>query len=186
MVSADLIAVHRELLERWRGAMNLVGPGRLEEHYLDAELGLRALHPHGRWADLGSGAGFPGVVFADRFPGVRLDLVESRGKRCAFLREVIARAGAAAVEVQVMRTRVEDLAEGSYDGVLARAFGTPEHTLRHAARLLGPGGRAVLFLGADTALPDHPAFEVFHVEHYVVEGKQRRTIELERRHSQDH
>jgi len=179
-VSVDLIAVHRALLERWRGAMNLVGPGEIQEHYLDAELGLRALRPEGHWADLGSGAGFPGIVFAARFPSVKLDLVESRTKRCAFLREVVARAGASAAQLEVVQARVEDLPAGAYDGVLARAFAAPDRTLSHAARVLGSGGRAVLFLGADTPTPSRPGFGVFHVEHYVVEGKARRTVELVR------
>ncbi len=178
-MSVDLIAVHRELLERWRGAMNLVGPGTLEEHYEDADRGLAVLRPHGHWADLGSGAGFPGIVFAARFPEVQIDLVESRSKRCAFLREVVSRAGAAGQHIQVVRARVEDLAPGTYDGVLARAFAPPDRTLSHAARLLTPGGTAVLFLGADPA-PDHPAFGVFHVEHYASEGRPRRTVLLER------
>jgi 16S rRNA (guanine527-N7)-methyltransferase len=179
-VSAGLIAVHRELLDRWRGAMNLVGPGGVEEHYLDAELGLRTLTPRGHWADLGSGAGFPGIIFAALFPEVPIDLVESRSKRAAFLREVVARAGAAASQVQVLRTRVEDLPAGRYDGVLARAFATPDRVLRHAERVLVPGGAAVLFLGSETPLPPHPAFEVVHEEHYVVEGKPRRAVELRR------
>ena len=180
-MSAGLIAVHRELLERWRGAMNLVGPGPIDEHYLDAELGLRALVPHGRWADLGSGAGFPGIVFAARFPELPIDLVESRSKRAAFLREVIARAGADAAHIQVLRTRVEDLPDARYDGILARAFASPDRVLDHARRVVVPGGTAVLFLGNHTPVPDHPAFELHHEEHYEVDGKPRRTIELRRR-----
>jgi 16S rRNA (guanine527-N7)-methyltransferase len=177
-VSADLITVHRDLLGRWRGAMNLIGPGPIEEHVLDAELGLRAVQPHGTWADLGSGAGFPGIAFAARFPNVHLDLVDSRSKRCAFLREVVARAGAAAAHVRVLRARVEDLPAATYDGILARAFATPAVTLEHAARLLRPGGRALLFLSETTELPPHPRFAVFHVEHYALDGKARKTVEL--------
>jgi 16S rRNA (guanine527-N7)-methyltransferase len=179
-VSSDLVAVHRELLDRWRGAMNLVGPGPIDPHYLDAEHGLRSLQPHGRWADLGSGAGFPGIVFAARFPDVAIDLVESRSKRAAFMREVVARAGPSASHVRVLRARVEDLPAGAYDGILARAFAPVVEVLVHAERLLTPDGTALLFVGADAPPPSHRAFEVFHVEHYEVEAKPRRTVELRR------
>src|SRR5688572_1968559 len=54
----DLLEVHRRALEQWRGSMNLVGPGDLEEHYADSEAALAGLRPVGRWADLGTGAGF--------------------------------------------------------------------------------------------------------------------------------
>src|SRR5690606_2991526 len=99
------------------------------------------LEPVGRWVDLGSGAGFPGVVFADRFPQVSLDLIESRSKRCAFLSEAIA---AAEGSVQVRCVRVEDLPDASYDGVLSRAFRPPEQLLPIAARLLRPDGKLLL------------------------------------------
>lgn len=172
----DLLTTHRELLERWRDAMNLVGPGDVTEHYDDCTRALAWLRPVGRWADLGSGAGFPGIVFAAHAPQVSVDLVESRQKRAAFLREVVARAHVPAERIQVVRERVEDLEPESYDGVLARAFAPPATVLDHAARLLVPEGIAVLFLQEDDRPPDDPRFEVFHVEHYTVAGRHRKAV----------
>jgi 16S rRNA (guanine527-N7)-methyltransferase len=179
-LSADLLVVHRELLEQWRTVMNLVGPGGLDEHYVDADRGLRALRPTGQWADLGSGAGFPGIPFLARFPAVQLDLVESRAKRATFLEEVLGRTGLRPPHARVVRGRVEDVPPHSYDGILARAFASPDVVLTHAERLLVPGGTAVLFLTEDQPLPALDGFEVFHVEHYEVDRRSRRTVELRR------
>jgi len=125
--------------------MNLIGPGPLEGHYEDAEKGLQGWEIEGRWADLGTGAGFPGIVLADRFPNVDVELVDSRRKRCVFLEEVASRAGASAANITVRNVRVEALDSGVYDGVVARAFAPPDEVLIYARRLLKPGGQALLF-----------------------------------------
>lgn len=159
MASRDgLLKAHRAELERFRGSMNLVGPGPLDPHFEDATHGVAGLDARGRWADLGSGAGFPGIAFAAAYPEARVDLVESRAKRCVFLNRVLAEAGADE-GVRVRNARVEDLEPGVYDGIVARAFRPPEIVLDHAARLLVPGGRAVIWLSTDQQPPAHEAFE---------------------------
>ncbi|MCB9686261.1 MAG: 16S rRNA (guanine(527)-N(7))-methyltransferase RsmG [Alphaproteobacteria bacterium] len=176
----ELLDTHRRLLERWRDAMNLVGPGPLEEHYEDCASALRGPPPTGRWADLGSGAGFPGIPLAATFPELTVRLVDSRKKRCAFLRQVLSEAGMPATRVDVICARVEDLESGVWDGITARAFAPPTEVLGHAARLLVPGGTALLMLQQDQALPEVDGFEVFHVEHYTVHGRARRSVRLRR------
>lgn len=176
-----LLETHRSLLERWRDAMNLVGPGPLDEHYRDCEAALRGPTPTGRWADLGSGAGFPGVPLAATFPDLEVRLVDSRKKRCAFLRQVLAEAEVPASRVDVLCVRVEELEGAAWDGVTARAFAPPAEVLVHAARLLVPGGTALLMLQDEQALPAVEELEVFHVERYVVGGRPRRSVRLRRR-----
>ncbi len=171
-----LLEVHRTLLDRWRKAMNLVGPGPLAPHYEDCDRALAALNPTGRWVDLGTGAGFPGIPFAARFGHVDIDLVDSRQKRCRFLEEVVATAEVDGVRVR--RMRHESLEPRQYDGVLSRALHNPEQMVEVARRLVVPGGRLVLFLQADAAVPEASDTSVFHVEHYVVDGKARKSAEL--------
>lgn len=168
---SDLRRVHLELVERFRHSMNLVGPGPVEEHFDDSERALGWLRPSGRWVDLGSGAGFPGLPLAAAHPELELWLVDSRRKRCRFLEHVVEEAGVTE-RVHVRCARVEDLV-GPFDGVVSRAFAPPDVVLAHAARLLGPGGVLVLFLQADAPVPPHPRFEPFHVERYEVAGKRR-------------
>jgi 16S rRNA (guanine527-N7)-methyltransferase len=178
----DLLSVHRELLEQWRGAMNLVGPGAVEEHYLDAQLALDrlSLQPHGTWVDLGTGAGFPGMVFAARYPSVAVELVDSRRKRCVFLEHVLA-AAEVGERVVVRCTRVEELPSHRYDGVTARAFAPPEEVAEHAVRLLRPGGQLVLWVGPEAVVPSRPELELADDQPYEVGGKERRVVVLVRR-----
>jgi 16S rRNA (guanine527-N7)-methyltransferase len=177
----DLLATHRRLLEQWRGAMNLVGPGDVGEHYEDADRALAGLEPVGHWADLGSGAGFPGIVLAARFPHLQVDLVDSRRKRCTFLEQVLGEARVSSERVRVVCRRVEELDAAAYDGVTARAFAPPAEVLEHADRLLVPGGLVVLFLQADAATPDDARFEEVRAERYAVAGRGRRSVTLRRK-----
>jgi len=174
---ADLLTIHRDMLERRRAIMNLVGPGDLQFHYDDCEQALSWLDPEGHWVDLGSGAGFPGVVLAAMYPTLRVDLVESRRKRSIFLEQVIAEAGVDD-RVRVLNMRAEDLRD-TYDGVVARAFAPPATVIRYAEKLLGPTGKVVLFLQGDATVPVGPTLEMFHVEQYRVAARERMAVGLQ-------
>jgi len=175
----DLIDTHRALLESWRHVMNLVGPGDLAPHYEDSLQAMEGLSPEGRWADLGTGAGFPGVVLCGLHPSLHLDLVDSRKKRCVFLEEVFSQARAKSKEgvgwnARILCQRVEDLPEAAYDGIVARAFAPPPKVLDHALRLLCPGGVVVLMLAQGQPVPEPPGGLTFLGERrYEVQGKLR-------------
>jgi len=101
--------IHHEELRRWAGRVDLVGPGAageiVERHYAEALLALPWL-PGGpaRLVDLGSGAGFPGLVLAAARPDLDVWLVEPRERRAAFL----AAAGRKMrLAVQVVNARVD-------------------------------------------------------------------------------
>ena len=182
----ELIEIHRARLEAWRHAMNLVGPGPVDEHYEDSRAAMEGLDPHGRWADLGTGAGFPGVVLSAMYPEVEIDLVDSRKKRCVFLEEVFMQAqasseGTHASRANVLCTRVERLPDAAYDGIVARAFAPPAKVLDHAVRLLAPGGRAVLMLAPGQRIPSPPeGLRFFEERTYEVRGKRRCVREYRR------
>lgn len=168
--------VHRAELERFRGSMNLVGPGPVESHFTDCTRALQGLQPSGRWADLGSGAGFPGLVLADLHPALDLVLVDSRRKRCWFLEHVLRKAGRTDVEVRCQR--VEDLPDAAFDGLVSRAFAPPDKVLDHAARLLRPGGHLVFFLQDHAASPARAPFHLVEQVTYTLDGKARRSETL--------
>ncbi|MEQ1569702.1 MAG: RsmG family class I SAM-dependent methyltransferase [Myxococcota bacterium] len=172
-----LLQHHRALLEQWRTSMNLVGPGPVEEHYDDCAQALSVLPPGqtGRWADLGSGAGFPGIVFASLHPEAVLELVDSRIKRCVFLEHALVGAGPGS-RARVRRARVEELESGAYDGVMARAFAPPAEVLAHAARLLTPGGVVVLMVGSEAEGLEHPQLEPEVDHRYVSAGRPHRVV----------
>ena len=177
-------AIHRRLLERRRHALNLVGPGPIEPHFLDCDAALDVLPPlerGERWVDVGSGAGFPGLVFAERFPAVELDLVEVRKKRAVFLEAVLAEAHHLPRErgVRVLAVDADTLGQ-LWDGGMSRAFTAPSDALDRAVRWIRPGGRWLLFL-QDEPAPSHPAWELEAEHRYVVDGKSRRSALMRQR-----
>lgn len=154
---ADLEAF-RALLGEWNTRMNLVGPSALAEfwprHAFDSAQ-LAALAPDARvWADLGAGAGFPGLVIAilkkvrlhpHSGPSPKIHLVESMAKRCRFLSEVVAKLD---LPAQVHNARAEDL-KIPVDIVTARACAPLTRLLGYARPYLRGSARAMFLKGRD-------------------------------------
>ncbi len=163
---------HMALLQKWRTAMNLVGPGPVEPHFVDARQAVDGLLATGRWADLGSGAGFPGVALAEAYPALDVLLVESRSKRATFLKQVLRETGLD--NASVFHGRTEDLSPG-FDGLISRAYRPPQDVLSDADRLLTVTGCVVML----TSKPwSPPAGWVVHSTHRytVTDGDRVRTV----------
>jgi 16S rRNA (guanine527-N7)-methyltransferase len=95
-------------------------------------------------ADLGSGAGFPGLPLKIWAPSLRVTLIESQNKKATFLREVIR--ALQLKDAEVFSGRGEDL-DQRFDVVTLRAVEHFEAALAAAARLLAPNGRLALLIG---------------------------------------
>jgi 16S rRNA (guanine527-N7)-methyltransferase len=121
----------------------------VEAHVADALDGLavEALHRPAVVADLGAGAGFPGLVLAAARPGTSFALVESVGRKCAFVDRAAAAAGLDNVEV--VNARAEAWADGlgRCDVVTARALAPLNALVEYAAPLLVPEGVLVAWKG---------------------------------------
>ena len=133
------LEAYAELLARWSGRINLVGRSSLEDpwrrHFLDSTQ-LFPLVPPGTRSliDLGSGAGFPGLVLAVLgVPGVTL--VDSDSRKCAFLREA---ARVTEASVRVLSARIETLPPRPFAVVTARALAPLDKLLCLAEPFLGP------------------------------------------------
>ncbi|HSR23595.1 MAG TPA: 16S rRNA (guanine(527)-N(7))-methyltransferase RsmG [Candidatus Eisenbacteria bacterium] len=124
----------------------------LDVHIADslAGLELEELERAGRIADLGSGAGLPGLVLAACRPAARFDLIESLGRKCAFLGEAIERMGLRNASVVCRRSEEWAAGEGreAYDAVTARAVGTLATVAELASPLLREGGVLAAWKGA--------------------------------------
>jgi 16S rRNA (guanine527-N7)-methyltransferase len=120
-------------------------------HVVDSLTGLEVeeVREATRIADLGSGAGFPGLALAVALPQARIDLIESVGRKCEFMRRAIEVAGIANAEV--LNTRSEEWAAGagreSYEVVTARAVGRLSTLAELASPLLEPNGVLVAWKG---------------------------------------
>lgn len=98
-------------------------------------------------ADVGSGAGFPGIVLAIMRPDLQFDLVETMGRRCEWLEDVVAEMGIA--NVTVRQCRAEELhGKREYDVVTARAVANMKKLAGYCVPLLKPGGRLLALKGA--------------------------------------
>jgi 16S rRNA (guanine527-N7)-methyltransferase len=148
---------YAELLAHWQKSTNLIAPSTLptlwSRHFADsAQLG--ELAPEARLSlDLGSGAGFPGLVIAIMQagrPDFRMHLVESNRKKCAFLAEV-ARQTVAQVDIHAMR--IEELAQSPQrlepDVVTARALAPLPRLFELAAPFFGANTRGLFLKGRE-------------------------------------
>jgi 16S rRNA (guanine527-N7)-methyltransferase len=141
-----------ELLAEERASVSSVVDQRAwRVHVGDSLTGLEIpeLPAGGRIADVGAGAGFPGLALAVAVPSARVDLVESVGRKCDFMQRAIDAAGI--VNASVLNTRSEDLASGrgreSYDVVTARAVGRLSTLAELASPLLKPNGVLIAWKG---------------------------------------
>jgi 16S rRNA (guanine527-N7)-methyltransferase len=140
-----------EELERDRHAPTAVRDATraLDTHLADslAALELDAIHDAQAIADLGAGAGFPGMALAIALPGAEVRLIESQRRRCEFLERLCA---VAEIEnVRVVWARAEEWSEGlsANDAVVARALASQSTVLEYAAPLLRSGGTLVDWRG---------------------------------------
>jgi 16S rRNA (guanine527-N7)-methyltransferase len=120
-------------------------------HVEDSLTGLEVgeLARAGRIADIGSGAGFPGLVLAVALPDSQVDLIESVGRKCEFIQRAIDAAGI--TNASAINARSEEVAAGdrrdSYDAVTARAVGRLSTLAELASPLLRDGGLLVAWKG---------------------------------------
>jgi 16S rRNA (guanine527-N7)-methyltransferase len=121
----------------------------LDAHVADALVGLdlEPVRAAGRIADLGSGAGFPGLVLAAALPDAEVALVESSRRKCAFLRRAVAAMGLENVTVVCERAEAWSDGLGANDLVTARALAALNVLVEYAAPLLDAGGGLVAWKG---------------------------------------
>ncbi len=151
---------HYQELRRWNRRLSLIGPGSADElverHYGEALAALPLLPVAARrLVDVGSGAGFPGLVLAAARPGLEATLVEARERKWAFL---LAACRRAQLSVRCLNARVAaSLPEGfpdRVDVVTARALKLAPRQLDLLAGRLAEGSRMLLWLGRND--PDLP------------------------------
>ncbi len=162
------------LLLRWNRTYNLTAVRDPREMVTKHLLDSLAMHPHvdglardgGALADLGTGAGLPGIPLAIAKPGLRVTLVESAGKKARFMREAVRHLKLA--DVQVAESRIEALdLPGAFDAITARALATLPLLVEWGGPLLKPDGRLLAMKGVEpteeiAALPEGWAVEAVH------------------------
>jgi len=147
---ADKLLHYIEEIERFNPAYGLVKTADRDElivkHILDSLAPLIFLADSSFLADVGSGAGFPGIPLAICLPDVRVTLIERMGRRAGFLQNALAVLGLSNCTVE--ETEMEKAAPARFDTLSFRAFHplSPE-LLKRLFRLLVPGGRLAAYKG---------------------------------------
>jgi 16S rRNA (guanine527-N7)-methyltransferase len=167
--TADRLDRFVTLLLATQSHTNLIGRATVGEiwtrHIADSLQLLDLASDAKRWLDIGAGAGFPGIVIACALadhPGSAVHLVESQGKKAAFLRQVVA---GLELPATVHHQRIEDLSEVAQpDAVTARAVAPLSKLLGYVAPFVKSGAKALLPKGQDVEAELTEAAKCWHIE----------------------
>lgn len=187
---ASLVCYLQELM-RWNAKVNLTGLTTerdiISKHFLDSLSAFKLIQPAPgllrpestlRVLDVGTGAGFPGLVLKIQAPDLAVTLLEPSQKKAAFLHHMIGLLGISGVSV--LSARMEALGPGQagpFDLVTSRAV-RPELILAEAPRLLVPGGRVLLFRASPTE-PVQPGYRLIQEASFALPfTKDPRTLTL--------
>jgi 16S rRNA (guanine527-N7)-methyltransferase len=182
------LSTYLDTLLLWAKRVDLVSQSEpdviVTKHFADSLVPARFCPEDGTIADIGSGAGFPGLVLAIALPQASVRVIESRAKRASFLAEVVrvAKIGNAAV----VHGRAEELGDQhreAYDLTISRALGTLSEFLALSRPLLRPSGRVLAMKGPRfaeeiDALPDpRPAHDLIH-QYRLPDGSERALVKF--------
>ena len=165
-----------ELLLNWQSKINLLSPSTLPElwtrHVADS-LQLIPLAPQARiWADLGSGGGFPGLPIAlAGEAGTRVHLIESNGKKAAFLREAVRVTGARAVVHQERAEKFGESCAETVHVVTARAVAPLKTLCDQSFPLLRLGAIGMFPKGQDVDVELTHAAKYWRLDAFKVPSK---------------
>jgi 16S rRNA (guanine527-N7)-methyltransferase len=149
---AGAIRQYMDLLLRWNAKISLTSITKpseiIKRHFGESLFAINAAGIRGgRLADVGSGAGFPGLPLKMAIPGIELTLIESNHRKSAFLAEAARTLGLSGV--RIIAKRVTDVAGESLsaDFIISRALGSYEELMQWASKSLSADGRVALWLG---------------------------------------
>lgn len=150
----EKLLAYLALLKKWNRTYNLTAirdeNEMVTQHLLDSLSLLPAIEKSAlagrRWADVGSGAGLPGIPLAIARPTLEFTLIDTVEKKSAFQRQAKIELGLK--NLAVLGGRVEEVAAGGFDAVVSRAFAELADFVRLAGHLPVPGGRLYAMKGA--------------------------------------
>ncbi len=151
---AEQLSQYAGLLLEWNARMNLTAITQPEEivskHFLDSVEGAQLIPSSARAADIGSGAGFPGIPLKILRPDVDFTLMDSLNKRIGFLNEVIGRLdlkGCRAIHIRAEDAGTAPQHREQYQIVTARALARLSTLCEYALPLVKPGGAFLAYKG---------------------------------------
>lgn len=190
-LSSEQLAIFQAYIDIvlfWRTRVSLTSAATAEavvrSHLVDSLAVATIIQPGWSVADLGSGAGFPGIPLAIVFPRSYIVLIESRRKKANFLRDAVRSCRLTNVDVCEGRAEAAPTQRlGTFDLVVSRAVWTVPDFLRVASGLLRPGGLGVAMKGPKGRMETtgHPAFLPEEIVGYQLYGGVGRTLLIYRK-----
>lgn len=176
-----------ERILKWNRSMNLTGAQTLraliEEHVADA-LPLAALPPRGTsFLDVGSGAGFPGMIVAILRPDLRLSFLEKNHKKVVFLRTCIREAALSSIAIEGSIEEPPAELPARFDGVVARAVFAPERWVEIGERFVAEGGTLYALLAGSPPPPAPASLPALELSSYTLPTGAARSIAMYRKAS---
>jgi 16S rRNA (guanine527-N7)-methyltransferase len=171
----ERLSIYVSLLTQWQGRLNLISPltlGAIWHRHVFDSFQLRPLVPEGasKWIDMGSGAGFPGLVIAILDARMIVTLVESRAKKCAFLQTVIEALDLSS-RVTVEDRRLEAMSPRHYDVISARALAPLPKLFELGMRFASATTQWILPKGRQAGGEIDHAKRLFSFEHQLVASR---------------
>ena len=168
-VSRETLArlkAYADVLADWNARHNLVAKSTLPDlwsrHFWDSAQLAPLIPPEARsLADLGSGAGFPGLVLAVMRPDLAVTLHEATTKKCAFLQLAADRMG---VAVAIQNVRLEDLPPNQFDVVTARALAPLPQLLGYAQKFTGSNSVCLFLKGQNVGVELTEAHKYWNIK----------------------
>lgn len=173
----ERLETYERALKKWNPRINLVAKSTMEvlwsRHFADSAQLLHLVPPSmTKWADFGSGGGFPGLVIAilaaEMRHGVSVTLVESDHRKCAFLRHVIRETE---ISANVMSKRIEDVPVLKANVITARALADLSKLLSLSHRHLAEGGVMLFQKGKNWEAELIDAQSKWYFDHEVANSK---------------
>ena len=147
--TCEKIDKYLSILDSWRNQLNLIGPNEWERiwerHILDSHQLRKFIPESARIVDIGTGAGFPGVILAASASGSgHISLIESSAKKCKFLQTVVEQTK---LPISIVNARIESVDTISADFVTARAVAPLEKLIEYTLPALETGATALFHKG---------------------------------------
>lgn len=147
--TSEKIEKYLSILDSWRNQLNLIGPNEWERiwerHILDSHQLRKFIPESAQVSDIGTGAGFPGIILAASASGSgRITLIESSAKKCKFLQTV---AEQTELPISVVNSRIESVDKICADFVTARAVAPLEKLIEYTLPALETGAVALFHKG---------------------------------------
>ena len=167
---------YEALLREWQEKINLVGPATLcdvwSRHFFDSAQLVDLIPAEAKTiVDLGSGAGFPGLVLAILLrerPGLKVRLIDATTKKCRFLEEVVS---ATQARAEIVNARAEDLPPSPADVVTARACASLADLLAYAKKFTKKGSICLFPKGKTAEVELTEAARLWRIIYTKVESR---------------